>query len=229
MNFILDLEQKQIIKHGYIKNVGTTEFLILMVIQAHTDIQQGSAFPSQQTIANLTGLSIPTVRRGVVSLECKGVISRERKGITGVTHYTLNSDNTNPIYKETVILDNESTAIISKKYNTAEDFLSDFKQRYFTMYGVHYISNQRADLSQIKSKLLGKFTDEQLDAILTITFRDYSKKWANREYLRPVIGGICTFIAGKALNKWEEEKKEQDRIKQAEELDLDKYFRNRDF
>jgi DNA-binding transcriptional regulator YhcF (GntR family) len=228
MNFILDLEQKQTIKNGIIKNFGSTEFTVLLTIQAFTNIQMESAFPSQQTIANLTGLSVPTVRRAIKSLEDRGVISRNRKDIKSVTNYTFNNadDNVNTIEHIESITTNDQT---SKKYNTSEDFFNDFSKRYLQTYNVQYVSNQRGDLSQIKSKLIDKFTDEQLDAILTITFRDYNLKWSNKEYPRPVIGGICTFIARKALDIWEEEKAKEIKLEEAEQIDLDKYFRNQTF
>lgn len=71
----LNLEQKQFIKSGIIKEIGTTPFAVYLVIQAHTDIQ-GVAFPSQQqTIAELVGVSTKTVQRAVNKLEEEVLIS----------------------------------------------------------------------------------------------------------------------------------------------------------
>ncbi len=219
MEFILDLEQKQTIREGFIKTTGATEFAVLMVIQAHTDIQLDSAFPSQQTISNLTGLSIATVQRTIKSLEGKGLINRHRTGKRGLTIYSINT--VKPVKQQ------ESNS--EKKYNNSKDFINQFCKLYFDHYEVNYNPNWSRDGAMVKSKLLGNYTDEQLDAILTVTFRDFPKKWSNRQYPRPTIGAVCTFIANQALAIWQEEQKRQDKLEEVEEMDLDKYFKNQQF
>ena len=76
----------------------------------------------------------------------------------------------------------------------------------------------------VKNKLLNNYTDEELDAILEITFRDYQKRWANRQYPRPTLGGVCTFIANQALAIWQEEQKRQAKIEEAEEIAFGQIF-----
>lgn len=226
----MDLEQKQFIKSGIIKEIGTTPFAVYLVIQAHTDIQ-GVAFPSQQTIAELVGVSTKTVQRAVNKLEEEGLIQKElvRKGMKIQAIYSTNEEDIDSEVLaeelETVETQEQEQEQV-RKYNNSREFIQRFCELYYEYYNVNFNPSWGRDGAMVKNKLLPIYTDEELDAILEITFRDYQKKWSNRQYPRPTLGAVCTFIANQALAIWQEEQKKQDRIERTEEMDLDRYFRN---
>ena len=242
----MNLEMKQFIRSGIIKKLGTTPFAVYLVIQAHTDIQ-GVAFPSYQTIADIIGVSIRTVQRAVKKLEEEGLIQKQliRKGTTIQSTYSIMDDGVpkreepkeEPMEEESKEnskkLQQEKPKEDSKelleekprKYGNSKDFIQRFCELYYEYYGVNFNPTWGRDGAMVKNKLLNNYTDEELDAILEITFRDYQKRWANRQYPRPTLGGVSTFIANQALAIWQEEQKKQAKIKEVEEIDLDKYFK----
>lgn len=218
----LNLEQKQFIKTGIIKTVGATEFAVLLVIQAHTDIQQESAFPSQQTIADLTGLSTRTVQRAVKSLEDKGLIQREQTGYKGLTIYSIKTVGQETTEQEELIGFVEPV----RKYKTSKDFINQFCKLYFDHYHVNYSPNWARDGALIKNKLLNNYTDEQLDYLLEFTFKNFDKRYANRQYPRPTFGAMASFIVNDAMAEQQKEQKKEQELEQFEEFDFEKYFRN---
>lgn len=219
--FILDLEQKQTIRKGYLKSFTPSEFIVLLAIQSHTDIQQLTAYPSQETISEITGLGITTVKRAVKSLEEKGFISR-LKGIRGLTIYSINNERETPVQHEEPIGFTEPV----KKYKTSKDFISQFCKLYFDHYGVNYSPNWSRDGSLIKNKLLNSYTDEQIDYLLEFTFNNFERRYANRKFPRPTIGAIASFIVNDAMAEMDKEQKKEKELEQFEDFDIDKYFRN---
>ncbi len=268
----MNLEMKQFIRSGIIKELGATTFAVYMVIQAYTDIQ-GVSYPSLQTIADIIGVSIRTVQRAMNKLEEEGLIQKQlvRKGTTIHSIYSIVDDGVSkqenpqqeepkeeePKEEEPKEIDNESQQkepqqkepqqkepqqkepqqekpkedskkLLEekpRKYGNSKDFIQRFCELYYQYYGVNFNPTWGRDGAMVKNKLLNNYTDEELDAILEITFRDYQKRWANRQYPRPTLGGVSTFIANQALAIWQEEQKKQAKIEEAEEIDLDKYFK----
>lgn len=226
------LELKQFIKSGVIKELGTTPFTVWMVILAHTDIQ-GTAFPSQETIAELIGVSTKTVQRAVKKLEDSGLIEKElvRRGMKLTTVYSQPDIDLLEVQEEEqeTLSEVQEQGQQVRKYNNSKDFIQRFCELYYEYYNVNFNPSWGRDGSMVKQKLLPIYTDEELDAILEITFRDYQKRWANRQYPRPTLGAVCTFIANQSLAIWQEEQKNINRITEAEETDLEIYFRNQGF
>lgn len=206
----LTLEQSEKIKKGFIQEIGVKEFAVLLTIKAHMDIQ-GTCFPSQETISNLVGMSVKSVQRATKTLEEQGLIAKtlKKKGKKTVTHYSIGQTE----------LDEPT-----HKYNNSRDFIKEFCRLYEEQYSVQYNPSWARDGAMVKNKLLSTYTDEQLDAILQIVFRDYSKKWANNRFPRPTIGAICTFLPNQVLPIWQKEQDKIKKIEEAEQEDLTKYF-----
>lgn len=58
----------QIVKEAIIKEVGPSGWAVYSIIKAHTDLKTGRAHPSQPTIAELSGMSVDTVKRSIDKL-----------------------------------------------------------------------------------------------------------------------------------------------------------------
>ncbi len=211
----LTMEQKEIIRSGVIARIGSTDFAVWLAIQSYVD-SEGQTFLSQRKIAELVGVSIPTVNKAVARLEDAGVIEREIVG----------KKRKKTVYSTPVNLLNREE---EKQPMTATLFVKRFCELYLETYGVNYSPHWGRDCAMVKNKLIGTFTDEQLEAILVITFRDFQKKWSSRQFPRPTIGALTTFIGNQALAIWQEEQKKEQVIKEAETEDLSKFFKNQDF
>jgi len=200
---VLTMEQKESIRSGLIAEIGAVDFAVWMTIQAHMDFE-GVSFPSQRRIAELIGTSTPTVNKAVQRLIDLGAIDRELVGDKR---------------KKTIYSTPEGTT-----HFTASTFIKRFCQLYQQTFGVNYTPNWSRDGAMVKNKLIGQFTDEELEAMLTITFRDFTKRWQTRHFPRPSIGSVTTFIGNQALAIWQEEQKKEQVITEAQEQDLSKFF-----
>ena len=193
-------EQKELIQKGIIGEMTREGFAVWMVIQSYGG---ETAFPSQNKIAELCGVNRKTVSKALELLEDNNFIERRvvREGRKKVTYYGT-----------------------TRKFGTAKDFLLEFKELYQQKYGVEFNPSWGRDAQLVKTKLL-QFTDEQLDYILQHTFREYEKQYANRNFPRPTIGAVCSFIANKALAEMDAEEQRKKKIAEAEQEDLDKYLK----
>lgn len=68
------------IMDGTIREIGATAWAVYCVIKTYTNMQTGRSFPSQETIADLTGKSVDTVDRATKVLLARGMIERGREG-----------------------------------------------------------------------------------------------------------------------------------------------------
>jgi hypothetical protein len=64
---------------AYDRRLKTINFRIPFVIAQHTNEKTGKAFPSRETIADLTGTSVPTVKRAVKLMQDTGWMKIRRK------------------------------------------------------------------------------------------------------------------------------------------------------
>jgi len=62
----------------YSQEVTPKAKLVYLVIQSHTN-EQGTAWPSQATIATESGLSLATVKRGLEELRKRGLVTAQER------------------------------------------------------------------------------------------------------------------------------------------------------
>lgn len=72
---------------GKAKDLGPTVFFIYSAIKAHCNLETGNAFPSQETLMRLTGLSQDTISRSVKVLVEAGLLTVSKQGRK--LHYAL--------------------------------------------------------------------------------------------------------------------------------------------
>ncbi len=65
-----------------------------------------------------------------------------------------------------------------------------------------------------------KLHDGTNKAIIDVTFQEYDRSWATKQYLRPSIGALATWIPNKALAVIQAKDKEQAEIKKAMETPM---------
>lgn len=237
----LDLKMKQVINSGSFSVLTPSEILVYLGALAHTDIQMNNSYPSQEGIAKKMGLSMNTVRTASKGLEEKGLMIRHNRGLLKTIMYEfpdpdkpLVLPDPEPVEPVAVVetpepvtqaYNEELIEPLFKEYKTADAFYNDFKQRFLKKYGGEYPSKYRSDIAMIEQYIMGKYTDIELDGILTIVFRDYRRIWANESFPIPTITGVCKFMAQQAQAKFYMEQEERlKRMNFPKEEDIDKYF-----
>lgn len=67
------------------------EKLVFLILKRFLDVKsdQGEVFPSLETIAKLTGMTEKTIRKHIKSLQKKGVVSIQRRGLTRSNLYII--------------------------------------------------------------------------------------------------------------------------------------------
>lgn len=201
----------QSIQAGLIKQIGATEFAVLMAIASFCDVE-GEAFPSQRTLSEITGLSLPTVNKAVgrlleTNVNGVPVIARELESMGSKKRFSVY----NLYVKEEE----------AEKKKTARDYVARFKYMFEEKYGFPYVVNYGRDTSLVKKKLMPDFDEEQIETILDYVIEHYEKKWANTKYPYPTITMICSWLANAVMKELiQEQKKAQEvarRIKEAKE------------
>ena len=172
----------QSIQAGLIKELGGTEFAVLMAIASFCDVE-GEAFPSQRRLAEITGYTLPTVNKAIAKLletkiDGKPIIARELESLGSKKRFSVY----NLYVKEEE----------AKKKKTAKDYVSKFKHLFEEKFGFPLVVNYSRDTSLIKKKLMVDFTEEQIEKIIEYTIEHYSEKWSNAQYPYPTISMMCS-------------------------------------
>lgn len=71
---------RSMIVRGQLAEMGAVAWAVYCVIKAHTALNDGRAFPSQDRIAKLVGVSVDTVARATDRLTELGVVTKYKKG-----------------------------------------------------------------------------------------------------------------------------------------------------
>lgn len=214
------------IHSGLIKEIGATEFAVLVAIASFCDCD-GTAFPSQRKLVELTGLSLPTINRVVNKLletEVNGVpilyrqfelsASRKKFSVYTVNEIAQQEEATQDAPAESEVIEDENvTEVVYKR--TARDFAFEFKNRYERAYNIPYVINYAKDTSLIKKKLIGQFTEEQILQMFDYIIENYRNKWAKPNYPYPTISMVCSWLGNVAIQQMTEH---ENQLKEAEAI-----------
>lgn len=215
------------IQHGLIKELGATEFAVLMAIASFTDIE-GQAFPSQRKLVEVTGLSLPTINKIVNKLlatEINGVpvLSREfeqTRNKRNFSVYTLNTtkqENEESALKVVFQEIQEEVVEEKPKKKTSRDFSNMFKHLYEQEFGLNYIISYARDNSLIKTKLMTNFTDEEIVELIEYIIKNYRSTWAKPSFPYPTISMMCGWLGNAAMQKIKQQKDKEKEADMVEE------------
>lgn len=213
------------IQHGIIKEIGASEFVVLMAIASFTDIE-GEAFPSQRKLAEVTGLSLPTVNKLVnklLEVEINGVpiLSRkfeQTKTKRNFSVYSLNTVKSENEESDLKVNFQKTVTEERQKKKTAKDYSAKFCSLYEEEFGVKYIPSYARDMSLIKTKLMANFEEEQILELIEYCVKNYKEKWAKPSYPYPTIPMICGWLGNAALQLIKQEKEKEKEQAMLEEL-----------
>ena len=219
------------IQHGLIKEIGATEFAVLMAIASFTDVE-GQAFPSQRKLVEVTGLSLPTINKIVNKLLATEindvpVLAREFEQTINKRNfsvYTLNKvkqeneeSNLKVVFQETA----EGPTVEKPKKKTSRDYSNMFKALYEQEYGISYIISYARDNSLIKNKLMGNFTEEEIVELIEFIIKNYRTKWAKPSFPYPTIAMVCGWLGNTAMQMIKEQKDKEKEIEMLEEVAME--------
>lgn len=112
---------KNMIDSGDLAAMGPHAFTVYCVIKSYTNFATGHAFPSLETVAEKSGVSLAQVKRELKSLEGLGYIGREKQGRKNI--YTLR--------EKVAIADHEGRPVASATWDylpsSVRDAVADLK------------------------------------------------------------------------------------------------------
>lgn len=160
----------ELIKRGLLNELTGNELKILLAIVSFMD-DRGQCFPSQETLANLTGLAVCTVSLNVNSLIKKRVGRKTflHRKLVGAGHKKVS------VYSFPLLFEKNGKSDIEERL-TAPAVLELFTKKYEEHYGMPYKPNYTIDLPKIKKTLMPVFNDEQLRIIVDLTIDEYDKR-----------------------------------------------------
>lgn len=190
------------LRNGLIKDIGARNFSVLLAIAAHIN-SGNAAFPSVAKIAEITGLSSPTVIKAIQELEGTEI------GGTPVikkSRATTANGNSHSIY---YFVGAEVVDEVPQQELTAKDAVILFCEHFEQTFGVKYNPTWGRDISMVKSKLIAQYPADQLREIIRIAVTQYSSFGNNPQYPTPTIGMLCTWLANKAAGVMVQEQKKE--------------------
>lgn len=227
------------IQSGLIKKIGQRQFIILTAILSYCDTH-GEAFPSQRTISEITGISLPTVNKAVQKLletkiDGKYLINRELLDSNTVgkfSRYVIDMDV--EVEQESVIeintpkrqLKTPDVVIQQLKEKQVQkglshtDLVNYFKALHELKYGGTYIVNYTTDSPLVKNKFMKSMSDQEIMKMFEYIIDNYERHWFTSKFKYPTLRGVISWIGNDALQKM---KQEQVYIQEKEQCQLLSY------
>jgi len=185
----------KLVREGFIKDLGGTEFLVLITVMAYMD-EDGKSFPSQELLAENLGVTRKTVREALKKLIEKNLLAKKKVGVYYEYYFP-------------------ETELQKEKRYTAKDVLVYFSKKYEEKYGVPYNISWARETSMVKKKLLTTYDVDLIFKVIETVFEQYDVRWSNKKYQRPTVGALCTWLFNEALTVVQEKEKKEQEVQEA--------------
>ncbi|MFT4413171.1 helix-turn-helix domain-containing protein [Fredinandcohnia humi] len=106
-------------------------------------------------------------------------------------------------------------AELDVEFKNAKEVLTYFCKKYRETYSVNYTANWGRESAQIKNKLMENYSASQIKQIIDMIFENYDTRWKTKDFPRPTVGQLVTWLPNKALALIEEKLEEEQQFKQA--------------
>ncbi|WP_304427717.1 helix-turn-helix domain-containing protein [Romboutsia ilealis] len=218
------------LQSGLLKKVNGSDLTVLMAIASCMNIN-GTCYPTQRQLADITGMSLTTINRAIKSLleiTVNGHPVLERRllgsGSKKSSVYTIFDiapvEDEMEVDADVVTQETNPSETSLEKPKTAKDFAHYFAEKYKDCYGQSYVINYKRDLALIKNKLMSNFDNEMIIKIIDVTIEEYREHWSNPKYPYPSISMMCSWISNKAveliLKETEQDAETEELIEMAE-------------
>ena len=243
--FSVVINSESIQKGLLMKEIGSRQFCILVAILSHID-EYGQAFPSQRKLAEVTGMSLPTVNKGIKKLletKINGeyIISRELLPSDIVGEYSLYTVNR-------TVMDVSEPAKIevakqeAKKPVTAEDIIAyvkdtertkpliprDYLQFHSALCNKYLnatvIPNYKRETGMVKNKLMVAMSESELIEVIEFAVKNYDHYWYSDNYPVPTIGMLSSWLLNDAVKKMVASRKFEAQKKAESNIEYDNSF-----
>ena len=198
-------------KSGLVAELKPTNFTVLMAICSYMD-ENGECYPTQRQIADRCGISKTTVNKAInelleFRLNGKPLILRELvvNGTQKNSVYTVNPISQVAIFNGNVEeISGTSVAaedpVTPDGFKNARQVTDYFINVYRDVYGTNPSINFAREVSLVKKKWMGTYTDEQIKTMVEIGVQEYDSRWKSLKFPRPTLGAIVSWIGEQALS-----------------------------
>jgi hypothetical protein len=197
-------------RSGLVKELGSDRFAILMGIASYMD-ESGSCYPTQEQIADTLGISRVTANKRINSLlefrwNDRPVIERLKIRNPKLSPNEFSVYTVLPLSQVAIFsgqiedVDSEPAEATPVKPPAASDrkqLLDYFFDKYGETYSARPQIKGARDMAAI-GRLLKQYSPEEVREMIDIVFQEYTIRWANRDFPRPTIGQLTSWLAPKA-------------------------------
>lgn len=200
----------ELMRGDFIKKVGgATNFTVLMAIMSFAN-PLGESYPSQDKLAEITGLSRSTVNRAIKEL-MNVTINRRRLLVRDQCNGGKFRNNVYQFMAETLSED---------EYMTAPEAIEYFMTKYEEVYGIPYVPNYAYESKAVKTNLTTKVKRVQLIKMIDIAVTQYETRWAKPAYPVPTLRQLCGWLGNIILAEITAEEKKEAAIQERMNVDL---------
>lgn len=233
-SYYLSIDIKALHENNLMKKLGQRDFMLLLAIMSYMD-EYGQSFPSQRTLAELTGMNKMTVNKGIQKLlefkiNGQHLLTRElvpakRGGDASIyTVHTSILQDVADTYEHCQVEVKEA-----KKQKTPDDiiayienqnrgkdlvpydYIRYFEALYEQTFNIKVISNKKGNVGfvkPIKDKFMSKLSEAEIIEMFKFIVQNYERYWRNGTYQYPTLGAVCSWLGNDALIKMQTEKRQ---------------------
>lgn len=200
------------LQDGLIAEIGARNFSVLLAVASFAN-EDNQAFPTVDKLAEVVGLSKPTVITAIRELENVRIGG---KRIFSKSKVMTSTGNAKSIYN---IINEASKA---SAVNTPVDYIEHFCKIFEEVFERSYVPSYGRDMKILKDKIIPNFPPEDIPEIIEIAVRSYPQWNKNPDYPTPTIIAL-SWLSNRANDLLQKQRKEEqtmlDRIEVAEKAE----------
>jgi hypothetical protein len=235
------------VRKGLVAQLGPKNFATLIVLASYMD-ENGDCYPTQRQLAEALGVAVNTANRYINDLleftvNGKPIVIREfKQGSVGkrstyrimpISQVAIFNSETEGLTEVPNVEKKDETKPKTTKFSS-RDVIKYWCSKFYETYDANYTANFGRDGNLIKTKLMGSYEEDEIKEIIDTIMANYETKWKNKNYPRPSIPAMTTFLANEAIALIQEKEKSQKetekRIEESEEYksQMDSLLENND-
>ncbi|OAA90893.1 helix-turn-helix domain-containing protein [Clostridium ljungdahlii] len=166
-----------------------SELKIWLTILSFTNLQ-GTCFPSQAKISEISNISKTTVNNAI-----KKLVDIEVNGEPLLKRDVVGHIRKKSIYSVAREADEGEAKGTMTPQMVIELFCKAFEKEYNTKYNVVW----QRDTRPVKTKLIKNYTDDEIKTIIEIVITQYKKRWSSPKFPTPTITAMCGWLSTQAM------------------------------
>lgn len=208
-------------KDGLVRELGSERLAVLLAIASHMD-EDGRCYPTQEQIAEILGISRTTANKRINSLlefrwKDRPVIERQKLRNPKVSPNEFSVYTILPLSQLAIFhgeIEDPAAAAPEdpkpKSGGAARELVSYFAEKYRETYAANFAVSWGRDMGHAK-KILAAYPDHWQE-ILDTVFLEYEERWATRDYPRPSLGQVGSWLGARAAEITAERREQMERF-----------------